>query len=458
VRLAIDKKPIYLEVGVHIADVTHYVSAGSKLDNMAAERGTTVYLCDRRIDMLPEVLGSNLCSLMAHVNRPSFSVIWRLALLPGNRLLILSESFHKTIIRSCASFTYQQAQDILNAVNSLYPQSASICSLSTVRRTLDATISNSEKLQSVLGFLNIQKQENVLESQKLSEKMELATSIYLLNIVAKVRRAARLDAGALTLSSPEVRFDMTPSTNSCGSNKNLAYKDGCTGKLMDCTESGSLNEDSSVLKLTCKEPLEANGLVEECMLMANIAVAQKIHSAYPDLAVLRRHPTPPADNFAELEATLQAANSLTRFQEEASVQRITDQPMKENLPQQEHTSILSWDSSKALAISLDLLKAATTPAFASLVRMLVTRCMMQAVYFCAADLSLPDFWHYGLATPLYTHFTSPIRRYADILVHRLLSAAIQGGGSPWPHCSKKALSEMTSHLNKRHRMAQYVSR
>jgi exosome complex exonuclease DIS3/RRP44 len=84
--------------------------------------------------------------------------------------------------------------------------------------------------------------------------------------------------------------------------------------------------------------------------------------------------------------------------------------------------------------------------------------MMQAVYFCSGSLSTKDFWHYGLATDYYTHFTSPIRRYADVIVHRLLGAILQGRGAPWEGCTKKYVDDLTDNLNHRHRMAQLAGR
>ena len=143
-----------------------------------------------------------------------------------------------------------------------------------------------------------------------------------------------------------------------------------------------------------KELKDTNALVEEFMLLANIYVAKKIFEVFPDSAVLRRHPQPPKNNFEALIKALEPMN-------------ISINP----------------ETSKSLAESLD--RANTDdPYFNKLIRIMTTRCMMQAQYFCSGTLSQSDFWHYGLATPIYTHFTSPIRRYADLQVHRLLAAAI----------------------------------
>jgi len=136
-------------------------------------------------------------------------------------------------------------------------------------------------------------------------------------------------------------------------------------------------------------------MIEEFMLLANIAVAEKIVSHYPSFAILRRHPQPKQKEVQEFVET------LAKFGYEMSV-----------------------DSSKSLADSLDRAYKPNDPFFNKLVRIMATRCMHQAVYFCLADYDISEVYHYGLAVPLYTHFTSPIRRYADVLIHRLLSAAI----------------------------------
>jgi exosome complex exonuclease DIS3/RRP44 len=144
-----------------------------------------------------------------------------------------------------------------------------------------------------------------------------------------------------------------------------------------------------------KELKDTNALVEEFMLLANIYVGKKIFETFPDSSVLRRHPKPPANNFEPLIKAL-------------------------------HSRGISIDPSTSLTLSKSLDEAIDpNDAYVNkLIRIMTTRCMMQAQYFCSGTLSEPDFWHYGLACPIYTHFTSPIRRYSDLQVHRLLAAAI----------------------------------
>ena len=185
-----------------------------------------------------------------------------------------------------------------------------------------------------------------------------------------------------------------------------------------------------------KELKDTNALVEEFMLLANIYVAKKISEAFPDSAVLRRHPKPPQNNF---ETLIKALAPLG----------ITINP----------------ETSKSLADSLDTAQT-NDPYFNKLIRIMTTRCMMQAQYFCSGTLAQADFWHYGLASPIYTHFTSPIRRYADLQVHRLLAAAIGYEKSYGSDLLDKIAVRETCDglifinvvLNYRHRQAQQASR
>jgi len=176
---------------------------------------------------------------------------------------------------------------------------------------------------------------------------------------------------------------------------------------------------------------EANALVEEFMLLANVTVSKKILRHYPTLSVLRRHPAP-------------------------------NRSMFDGLIQKAKTKGISLciDDSKKLADSLDEAgkKLSDNPYLDKLIRILSTRCMSPAQYFCSGEYQAKDWHHYGLAAPVYTHFTSPIRRYADVCVHRLLAAAI--GVSPLPVflSSKSHLHDLAANMNRRHRAAQLAGR
>nr|CAB3502140.1 unnamed protein product [Digitaria exilis] len=218
-----------------------------------------------------------------------------------------------------------------------------------------------------------------------------------LNSLAKIMRQRRCDRGALTLASAEVKFEIDSETH-------------------------------DPLDIGIYQIREANQMIEEFMLAANISVAEKILTHFPLCSLLRRHPSPTKEM---LEPLLRTASSVGLN--------------------------LDVSSSKALAESLDNAKT-NDPYFNKLIRILATRCMTQAVYFCSGDLTFSEYYHYGLAASLYTHFTSPIRRYADVVVHRLLAAALDIAKLPPIFQDGPQLTGIADNLNYRHRNAQMASR
>lgn len=338
------------EVGVHIADVSHFVKPNNPMDLEASVRGSTVYLVDKRIDMLPHLLGTDLCSLKPYVERYAFSVIWEVT--PNAE--IVSSDFTKSVIRSREAFSYEQAQ---------------------------------------------------LRIDDPSQKDELTESMRHLLHFSKILRQRRYDAGALNLASPEVRIEAS---------------DEVGDPLTD---------------VKTKAMLATNSLVEEFMLLANITVASKIFDSFSQTALLRRHATPPPQNFEDLINQLSKKRGME----------------------------LDVSSSGALASSLDRCVDPKNPFFNTLVRILATRCMTSAEYFCAGAHAEPEFRHYGLASPIYTHFTSPIRRYADLLVHRQLASAIGYEGEDGHAViegvhTRGKLEDICRNINYRHRNAQFAGR
>lgn len=333
------------EVGVHIADVSNFVKPANSMDTEASIRGTTVYLVDKRIDMLPPLLGTDLCSLKPYVERYAFSVLWEL----NEDADIVNVRFTKSVIKSREAFSYEQAQ---------------------------------------------------LRIDDVSQQDDLTNGMRTLLALSKKLKKKRMDAGALSLSSPEVKVQ---------------------------TES---DESSDPIDVKTKQLLDTNSLVEEFMLFANVSVAAKIYDAFPQTAILRRHGAPPKTNFDELANQLRTKRGLE----------------------------LRTDSSKALADSLDQCVDEKDPFFNTLVRIMATRCMMSAEYFCSGTQAYPEFRHYGLASEIYTHFTSPIRRYADLLAHRQLAAAI-GYEAVHPTVrSRGRLEAVCKNINVRHRNAQMAGR
>ncbi|XP_054809171.1 exosome complex exonuclease RRP44 homolog A [Prosopis cineraria] len=330
------------EVGVHIADVTNFVHPGTPLDDEASQRGTSVYLVERRIDMLPKPLTEDICSLRADVERLAFSVIWEMTAEAD----IISTKFTKSVIRSSAALSYVEAQARMDD-----------------RRLVDP----------------------------------LTTDLRNMNGLAKKMRLRRIERGALTLASAEVKFQIDTETH-------------------------------DPLDIGMYQIREANQMVEEFMLAANVSVAEQILESFPSCSLLRRHPTPTREMLEPLLCTASAVGLH-----------------------------LDVSSSKALADSLDH-AVGDDPYFNKLIRILATRCMTQAVYFCSGDLSPPEYHHYGLAAPLYTHFTSPIRRYADVIVHRLLAASLGISKLPSIFQDRLQLTSISDNLNYRHRNAQMAGR
>ncbi|KAJ4272204.1 exosome catalytic subunit dis3 [Fusarium torreyae] len=332
------------EVGVHIADVSNFVKPANAMDTEASIRGTTVYLVDKRIDMLPPLLGTDLCSLKPYVERFAFSILWEL----NDNADIMNVRFTKSVIKSREAFSYEQAQ---------------------------------------------------LRIDDDSQQDDLTKGMRMLLMLSKKLKKKRMDAGALSLSSPEVKVQ---------------------------TES----ETSDPIDVKTKQLLDTNSLVEEFMLFANISVAAKIYEAFPQTAILRRHGAPPKTNFDELSNQLRTKRGME----------------------------LRTDSSKALADSLDQCVDSKEPFFNTLVRIMATRCMMSAEYFCSGTQAYPEFRHYGLASEIYTHFTSPIRRYADLLAHRQLAAAIDYEAIHPNVRSRGRLEAVCKNINVRHRNAQMAGR
>ncbi|XP_063619441.1 exosome complex exonuclease RRP44 [Cydia splendana] len=331
------------EVGVHIADVTHFVRPNTALDKEAALRSTTVYLVDKRIDMVPDLLSSNLCSLRGGEERLAFSCVWEI----DENANVLSTKFHKSVIKSAAALMYEEAQLAIDDAN---------------------------------------RQDAV------------ATSLRILNALAKKLKKKRMDNGALLLASPEIRFQVDSETH-------------------------------DPIEVQAKKIVDTNSMVEEFMLLANVSVAEKLAAEFPQCALLRRHPSPPPGNF-------------TSFLKAARQQGFE----------------IDVTTNKAFSASLDAARIPDRPFFNTLLRIMATRCMQQAVYFSSGSLAQEEFYHYGLACPIYTHFTSPIRRYADVIVHRLLAACIGADVTHATLLDTKEAGAICDNLNYRHRQAQYAGR
>lgn len=314
------------QMGVHIADVAFFVPPAGAIDQEAALRGTSVYLVDRVIPMLPRALCEHLCSLNAGEDKFAFSIIWEMT--PEGE--ILHQWSGRTLIRSCAKLAYPMVQAMIEGTF------------------------NQEDWKGVTLY------DDVTWEQLMGDSLQLWA-------IAKCLRKKRFDSGALRLDNVRLCYD--------------------------------LDDHGNPISFSHYKQREANQLVEEFMLLANMSVAKFIAEAFPDRAVLRRHDGPNARKLKELEELCQASN----------------------IP-------IDTSSSGALQQSLERLRSdyQGDPVLTEVVTLLTTKPMVLAQYFCTGMYEDKETWrHYALAIDMYTHFTSPIRRYPDVMVHRLLAAALE---------------------------------
>ncbi len=312
------------EIGVHIADVSHYLKTDTILDDEAYERATSVYLVDRVVPMLPEVLSNNACSLRPNEEKYTFSAIFEL----DDKAILQNQWFGRTVINSNERFAYEEAQHIIESGSGNIPEEVSI-------RGNSYTVDD-EVVSATLTF----------------------------DRLAKILREKRMKAGAISFDKVEVRFN--------------------------------LNENSEPEGVYFKESKDANKLIEEFMLLANRKVAEFIGKQKPvKTFVYRIHDEPN-------EEKLMALNGIiSRFG---------------------HS--LNFKSKKDISDSLNkLLEDVKGKKEQNLVDTLAIRSMSKAIY------TTDNIGHYGLAFDYYSHFTSPIRRYPDVMVHRLLQHYLDGGNS-----------------------------
>lgn len=356
-------------IGVHIADVSHFVPPDSALDEEARRRSTSVYLVQKVLPMLPRLLCEELCSLNAGVDRCAFSVIWVLDR-DGN---IKEQWMGKTIIRSCAKLSYEDAQNMLDGKFSGKP-------IETPPTELHGPHTWSEVVSDVRG----------------------------LNRIAHRLRKSRFHNGALRLD-----------------NKKL---------LINLDDAGfPIGHDVFKAK-------DANRLVEEYMLLANRSVARFLTEYYPDRSLLRRHPFPNGKKMEEL-VNFASHHGI-------DIRAGSSKEIHESLQ-----ALLVAEQGRQAARSMGL----DVQTLYELMQILATEPMQLAMYFNTGDHEESDWRHFALAFDHYTHFTSPIRRYPDIIVHRLLSASLDAHSGKDPvesfqqHGNKDTdiLSEIASHCNDR---------
>jgi len=313
------------EIGIHIADVSHYVLPDSILDDEAYNRATSVYLVDRVVPMLPEVLSNNACSLRPNEEKYTFSAIFEV----DNKAVLKNQWFGRTVIDSNERFAYEEAQYIIESGNGHIPKIISI---------RDGAYSVSD---------------------------EIVQATLTLDKLAKIMRAKRMQQGAISFDKVEVRFN--------------------------------LNEDNEPQSVYFKEAKDANKLIEEFMLLANRKVAEFIGKQKPRKTfVYRIHDDPDEDKLMALNGIISRFGHKLNFKDKKSISASLNQLLEDVKGQKEQ----------------------------NLVDTLAIRSMSKAIY------TTDNIGHYGLAFDYYSHFTSPIRRYPDVMVHRLLQHYLDGGKSP----------------------------
>ncbi|MDX1782662.1 MAG: ribonuclease R [Aequorivita vladivostokensis] len=315
------------EIGIHIADVSHYVTPGNELDDEAYERATSVYLVDRVVPMLPEILSNNACSLRPNEEKYTFSAVFEIT----PKAEVKKQWFGRTVTYSDARFAYEEAQHIIEN-----PKDET--------HTIPSKISITDKEYTV--------------------NPEIAEAILEMDRLAKMLRTKRMRAGAISFDKVEVKF--------------------------------ILDENNNPEGVYFKESKDANKLIEEFMLLANRSVAEFIGKQEPKKTfVYRVHDEPDDEKIAALE------NIIKRFGYKLNTK-------------DRHSTAQSMNK---------LLKDVQGKKEQNLIDTLAIRSMSKAMY------TTHNIGHYGLAFDYYTHFTSPIRRYPDVMVHRLLQHYLDGGKS-----------------------------
>lgn len=324
----------YYEIGVHIADVSHFVKPNSILDKAAYERATSVYLPDRVNPMLPERISNELCSLRPNEDKYTFSAVFQIT----NRGEIKNKWIGRTIIHSNHRFTYEEAQEIIETKDGPH-----------------------------------------------------AKAILLLNTLAQQYRKERFDNGAINFSSQEVRF--------------------------------KLDENAKPIGIVIKESKEAHQLVEEFMLLANRAVAEYVSrikiNKEPVPFPYRIHDTPDDEKLKPFAAFAKKFGYQFDIHDEAAVANSFN----------------------------NLLKEVSGKPEQHVLEQLGIRTMAKAVY------TSENIGHYGLGFEHYCHFTSPIRRYPDVLVHRVLQECLDKNVVP-----DKKMEEKCKHCSERERKAMETER
>ena len=350
------------EIGIHIADVSHYLKEGTILDDEAYERATSVYLVDRVVPMLPEILSNGACSLRPHEEKYTFSAVFKM----NDKAEIKDQWFGRTVTYSDARFAYEEAQAIIEN-NPKYDLSSRAKSRDHINVEIPKEVSLTDK--------------------SYKTQPEIGEAVLVLDRLAKIMRRKRMSTGAISFDKVEVKFN--------------------------------LDEQANPVGVFFKTSKDANKLIEEFMLLANKKVAEFIGKQKKTF-VYRVHDEPDDSKLAALQ------NVVGRFGYK-----------------------LNFKDRKSVASSLNnLLKDVHGKKEQNLVDTLTIRTMSKAEY------TTHNIGHYGLAFDYYSHFTSPIRRYPDVMAHRLLQHYLDGGQS----VSQDAYEDKCNHSSNMENLATKAER
>lgn len=336
------------EIGIHIADVSHYVQEGTILDDEAYNRATSVYLVDRVVPMLPEVLSNFACSLRPHEEKYTFSAIFEL----DNSAKLISQWFGRTVIYSDQRFAYEEAQHIIETRKASIPEHIS------------------------------------LTGQAYEAPADVAEAVLKLDDLAKIMRKKRLADGAISFDKVEVKF--------------------------------KLNEDDEPVGVYFKEAKDSNHLIEEFMLLANKKVAEFVGKQQKKTFVYRIHDEPNEDKLYGLQGVISKFGYSIDFRSKEHISKSINKLLQDVQGKKEQ----------------------------NMVDTLAIRSMSKAKY------SVHNVGHYGLAFDYYSHFTSPIRRYPDVMAHRLLQHYLDGGKS----VSEEVYEEKCEHSSNMENLATNAER
>ena len=356
------------EIGVHIADVTHYVRPHDTIDKEAYERGTSVYLVDRTVPMLPEVLSNNLCSLRQGEDKLTYSAIFEIA--PTGK--VVKRWFGRTIINSDRRYSYEQAQEIIETAG-------------------DYTLKYLGTMGSGVETKSIKVSSRKRKGESFSDK-EVARAILALHGIAAKLREQRFQSGSISFERPEMKVIVD-----------------ANGKPTDVVQ---------------KISREANWLIEEFMLLANKEVATCVTKGL-------------------------------RLKEPTFVYRVHDEPDYDKVRNLKdfvkHFGYQMGPVNNAREVASELnalLEKAKGKPECGAIEIIALRSMARAKY------STDNVGHYGLGFDYYTHFTSPIRRYPDMMVHRLLTHYLDKGKNE----EKSRWEELCKHSSNREHLATEAER